>query len=409
VTLQKQTTSLGGNFGNIADQIPSLKNAPMTNQTFNFTGDWEFILELPELVAYFSETSTSSHDPIKKIRVEIQDDLSENPDPNLEQLNTLQYILENQKLIAEKACIKVLEQMPQIIRDYNLEAERDHENLTIDDIKELVRVTSVYIQIDIKEGYAYYDLFCNCQWDEEHGLNLLFWKDNPIWMGQSDGSSGWEAIKDNGTYDQVVAAQKNFVPAKPKLFVPHPKYGKLKPSQEFANKSYALNLMRQNMYVEFIEYINQSDTEQGKLQELFRDALQSNRTEIIQFLEPKVKLDGLIHWFWKSSSIIDYLLKKGVSINETDHYQKTILAKAMFEFRYLLTIREEYKLRNPGATISNEHIEKCKQDILWLISKGADVNHKSIESAYAFSSNQYDSKKLIEEMKDLLRPFQTTR
>ncbi|MBK6525163.1 MAG: hypothetical protein IPG07_06145 [Crocinitomicaceae bacterium] len=64
-------------------------------------------------------------------------------------------------------------------------------------------------------------------------------------------------------------------------------------------------------------------------------------------------------------------------------------------------------MRNPGATISNEHIEKCKQDILWLISKGADVNHKSIESAYAFSSNQYDSKKLIEEMKDLLRPFQT--
>ncbi|MBK7184288.1 MAG: hypothetical protein IPH89_16050 [Bacteroidetes bacterium] len=54
----------------------------------------------------------------------------------------------------------------------------------------------------------------------------------------------------------------------------------------------------------------------------------------------------------------------------------------------------------------NVQIEKCKEDILWVISKGADANHKSIEDAYGFSSNQYDSKILIEEMKDVLRPFQ---
>ena len=379
----------------------------MAQSNFNFTGDWEFNLELPEFSAYFSEASNPHYYPNKNLRIEIQDDLSENPDPKPEQLKTLQYILENQKIIVEKACQKVLEEMPQIIHNYNLEDERDYENLTIDDIKERIQITSICIQLDTKDGYAYYDLFGNCRWDDEHGLNLLFWKDKPIWFGQIDGSSGWEAIKDNGTYEQVKEAQKNFVRTKPKLFVPHPKYGKLKPSHQAANKYYPLDLMRQNLYDEFINHINQSQYEQSKLQELFREALQDNRKEIIEFLLPKVKLNGLIHWFHKSPNIIEYLLEKGVSIDELDHYQKTILAKTMFNLRHVLTTRAEYKLRNPDADFSNTHIEKAKQDVLWLISQGADANHKSIESAYAFSSNQYDSKILIEEMKDVLRPFQS--
>ncbi|MBK9590630.1 MAG: hypothetical protein IPO32_03685 [Crocinitomicaceae bacterium] len=129
----------------------------------------EFNLELPEFSAYFSEASNPHYYPNKNLRIEIQDDLSENPDPKQEQLKTLQYILENQKIIVEKACQKVLDEMPQIIHNYNLDDERDYENLTIDDIKERIQITSICIQVDTKEGYAYYDLF---------------------------GNSGWEAIKD---------------------------------------------------------------------------------------------------------------------------------------------------------------------------------------------------------------------
>lgn len=381
----------------------------MVQSNFNFTGDWEFNLEFPEFSAYFSETNNPHYYPSKNLQIEIQDDLSENPDPNPEQLKTLQYILENQKAIAENACKKGLEEMPQIIHDYNLEDERDYEGLTIDDIKERIQITKIYIQLDAKEGFAYYDLLGNCRWDEEHGLNLLFWKDNPLWFGQIDGSSGWEAMKDNGTYDDIDEAQKNFVIEKPKLYLPHPKYGKLKPSQEFANKYYALDLMRQNFYAEFIEHINQSQQDQSKLQDLFREALQNNRTEIIEFLLPKVKLNGLIHWFYKSQKIIEFLLEKGVSIDEPNYYQKTILAIWMFDLRHLLTTRETNKLYNRDNNNLNVQIEKCKDDILWVISKGADVNHKSIEDAYGFSSNQYDSKILIEEMKDVLRPFQSTK
>ncbi|MBK7184285.1 MAG: hypothetical protein IPH89_16035 [Bacteroidetes bacterium] len=168
----------------------------MTNPSFNFTGDWEFNLEFPEFTACFSETSNPYYYPSKNLRIEIQDDISENPDPNPEQLKTLQYILEHQKEIAERACKKVLEEIPQIIRDYNLEDERDYEDLTIDDIKERIQITKIHIQLNAKEGFAYYDLLGNCRWDEEHGLNLLFWKDNALCSCRARG----EKTKERGTF-----------------------------------------------------------------------------------------------------------------------------------------------------------------------------------------------------------------
>lgn len=378
----------------------------MENSKFIFNGDWEFTLDTPDFLGYFANERKDIHNSLKKLRVEIQDELTENPDPSPMQLRTLEYFLENQEVIAAQVCQKVLDEMPEIIRSYNLENESEFQDLTINDIKSLIEIRTIYIHPDTKEGFAYYDLSGNCKWDEEHGLSILFWKDKPIWIGQIDGSSSWEALKDNGTYEEVLEKQKNVVLEKPKLFESHPKYGKLKPSQRFANENYPSNLLRQNLYNEFIDHINQSNYDQSKLQELFRQSLQENRTEIIEFLMPKVNLNGLIHWFHKSQNIIDFLLEKEVSINETDHYEKTILAKAMFDLRYQLATLAEYKLRNPDAELSKDNIEKSKQFILWLVSKGADPNHKSIESAYAFSSNQYDSKVLIEEMKNVLRPFQ---
>lgn len=378
----------------------------MEQSNFTFSGDWEFTLNTPDFFGYFANERKDTHNSIMKLRVEIQDELNENPDPSPEQLSTLDYFLENQELIAAQSCQKVLAEMPQIISLYNLENEKEYQNLSMVDIKSLIEISSLYIHPDTKEGFAYYDLTGNCKWDEEHGLSILFWKDKPIWMGQIDGSSGWEALKDNGTYDEVLEKQKNVVLEKPKLFESHPKYGKLKPSQRFANEYYPSNLLRQNLYNEFIDHINQSNYDQSKLQELFRQSLQENRAVIIEFLMPKVNPSGLIHWFHKSQNIIDFLLENGVSINETDHYEKNILAKAMFDLRYQLTTLAENKLRNPDTEPSKDNIEKSKQFILWLVSKGADVNHKSIESAYAFSSSQYDSNALIEEMKDVLRPFQ---
>lgn len=65
-----------------------------------------------------------------------------------------------------------------------------------------------------------------CNWDEEHGLNILFHKDRIISFGEIDGGSTYEAEKDNGTLntDSNRHLQRN----RPQRYSPHPKYNKLK-------------------------------------------------------------------------------------------------------------------------------------------------------------------------------------
>ena len=52
---------------------------------FQFNGDWEFPIKLDAFEGYL--------DNGKDLLIRFEDGFSDNPDPNLEQLNTLRYLM----------------------------------------------------------------------------------------------------------------------------------------------------------------------------------------------------------------------------------------------------------------------------------------------------------------------------
>ena len=117
-------------------------------------------------------------------------------------------------------------ELKEILVNYGLEAEEEYLKLSSEKIKNLIGISTIFIKIISKEGYSYFDISGGCNWDEEHGLNLLFHKDRVISFGSIDGGSIYEAEKDNGTYQPNDNDNDDLKREKPRKYLPHPMYNK---------------------------------------------------------------------------------------------------------------------------------------------------------------------------------------
>jgi hypothetical protein len=215
-------------------------------QEFEFDGNWTFEVDLSAFAGFQSRNSAytsidSESASTGTITIEIEDDLTENPDPYPAQINAIKFIFKNQDAIVNSILQRALVEMPDIIINYGLTHEEAYQNLTIETLRSLIGFNSISIQIPSKDDVSYFDVMGGCNWDEEHGLNVLMHKVRTITMGGIEGNSYWDALKDNGTYETVSnSPDEKSIPTK---YKPHPKYNKLKPSQEFANETFEHSLI----------------------------------------------------------------------------------------------------------------------------------------------------------------------
>ncbi len=72
------------------------------------------------------------------------------------------------------------------------------------DFKEYISLDAVRILGMEKEDSAYVHWLFSCSWDIEHGFIMVTHKDRVIEIGQDD--DPWKLYKDNGTYEQEMAA-----------------------------------------------------------------------------------------------------------------------------------------------------------------------------------------------------------
>jgi hypothetical protein len=365
----------------------------MNKQNFKFDGNWEYNIELP-LMSGFQErngayTSVSSDKSnCGSFRLEFEDDLSDNPDPYAEQLNTLNYIFENQEKIAELIITRTLSELEQIKLDYGLENEEEYQNLDRQKIKSLIGISSILIKIVAKDGFSYFDISGGCNWDEEHGLNMLFHKDRIISFGGIDGGSTHEAEKDNGTSNND--PDRHLQREKPKRYLPHPKYNKLKPSHKFANETYEYTLISFGYNDDFVQGVENGEIEvNGKWISQNKTWLEAacwfKNNELVKYLlSKKAEIRYALHQcvgYGNNPEGLELLLQNGADINTQYGNGNTVLFEVVNSMESYYRATNYYlSIDRPDLITKDNHeiFESTKVRVRDLIKRGADPFIKNV-------------------------------
>lgn len=331
----------------------------LLNKKYCWDGYWETCYLLSEF------------NPDEEIDIQFEDELSEEPEPKMAQLNAMTFIINNQIKILSSLYNSFLAEYDKwkVIYEDHLPVMR-----TACDVKDHIKISSIYIDIPEKNGQAYIGYCGSCSWDDEHGIGFYTHNLDVLEIGESSvGFSGvWNAYKDLGIEKQIefeIEENKNN-PKFPKIYKPHHTYG-LKPSQEEANKGYYYHLIERGFNEAFINHFNQGDinteTRTGYINISFLErACQINNNEIVEFLLSKnpIETKGCLKQacYNLNLPIIKMLVEHGIDINEQDEWFK------------------DYPIQNVISSIgrlvsNNESQEKYLQalnTLKWMLNNGAN-------------------------------------
>jgi hypothetical protein len=393
----------------------------MNRQNFEFNGDWEYKIELPMLSGFQERngayTSISNDKPNTGLfKLELEDDLTDNPDPYPEQLNTLNFIFDNQEIIAKSIIDRTLTELEEIKINYGLENEEEYQNLNEQKVKSLIGISSIHIKIISKDGFSYFDISGGCNWDEEHGLNILFHKDSVISFGEIDGGSTYEAEKDNGTFDKE--SNRHLQRKKPQKFNPHPKYNKLKPLQKSANDTYELTLISYGYNEDFIKGVENGEINiNGKWESQNTTYLEAacwhKNNQLVEYLLGKrAEIRYALHQcvgYGNNPEALEMLLQNGADINAQYGNGNTIIFEIVNNMEGFYRANTYYKSINKLDLMTPENIEKfeaLKLKVKDLIKRGADPFIKNIYGYSCFeimrNSDEESRKELNEFLKQCL-------
>jgi hypothetical protein len=390
----------------------------MNSKYFEFDGNWEYKIELPQLAGFQerkgSYTSISFDLPNQgSFNLEFEDDISDNPEPTVDQFNTLDYIFNNQELILNAIIERTLVELPNILINYDLVDEEEYQNLNKEKVKKLIGLSTIYIKLIAKENYSYFDIIGGCNWDEEHGLNILFHKSRIISFSDENGGSIYEAEKDNGT--DVKNRNFQFPKTFPKKYIPHPKYNKLKPSQIKANDSFEYSLILNHFNKEFIAAIENKEIQiNGICKILGRTYLETacwfNNNDIVEFLLNKnAEIGDALHQsivYNNNEVAMKLLLKKGANINVKSGNGNTVLFETIKSMESYLRAETHYTEINRIDLLTDENIEILKilkNRILYLIKNGADLEIKNLYGYNCFDLTQNSDELTKKAMTDFLK------
>lgn len=385
---------------------------------FKFNGDWEYTIELPMLSGFQERngayTSVSSGKPNAGLfKLEFEDDLTDNPDPYPQQLNALNFILENQEKISQAIITRALTEIEEIKINYGLENEEEYQNLSEQKIRSLIGISSILIKIISKDGFSYFDISGGCKWDEEHGLNILFHKDRAISFGGIDGSSTHDAEKDNGTADKEV--NRHLQKEKPQKYSPHPKYNKLKPSQKAANETYELTLISNGYNADFIKGVESGEINiNGKWESQDKTYLEAacwyKNNQLVEYLlDKKAEIRYALHecvGYGNNPEALEMLLQNGANINAQYGNGNTVLFEVVDSMEGFYRASTYYKSIKRLDLITRENIEifeEQKLKIKDLIKKGADPFIKNFYGQSCFDIMRNSDEESRKEVNEFLK------
>lgn len=147
---------------------------------------------------YTSKDIEDTSNGLTKVYIEGKE-IDQNKIVTLEQINALKYLLENSDKVKDIILNRLLSEMPELKEIYE---DLIPDIKKIEDFKDYVGLSNVYLMTSDKDGYAYTGFELGCDWDEEHGIGIMMHKDRVIDIGDADiAFASWITFEDNGTIE----------------------------------------------------------------------------------------------------------------------------------------------------------------------------------------------------------------
>ena len=372
---------------------------------FEFNGDWVIKLNLEK----FNQSS---------IDLRIIDQKNYKPDPSDEQLNTIEYLLENQDKVLEALC-KSIDTINKQYAEWCGEDDWYTDNLTIHNLDSVFVITGIEILVEHKGNHAYIQFDGAYEGDPEHGLMLVLHKCKLIGFNQmfEEVKEIYSDLGDAGNkFRDFDIKHQNF--GEDRIHTPLPKYGKYKPWQLDATERHFENLIRTGKNEEFIVELEKSNFDINFKfpffdRSLLETAIRNNNIPIINYLfqNGADRSDSLMNCS-SNQDTIKCLIENGISIDVICYDGMNRLGNEIKNFLWHISSLRHYKDSIPESTLKS--IELSKEQMRFYIDLGANPNHidkdgNDYKSIISKRFNRYDEEhlkkhKVYEVLEDILIP-----
>lgn len=346
---------------------------------FEFIGDWSFNAQLDTLSKidsdywHFNEKRKEHTELLAKglVPLTIVDKRDYNPEPLPEQTLALNFLLSNESKLVNAITECFIEK----INPYYVEAcgEDDWIPLSLNqsNLGELLRITSIRITKESKNGVAYTIFEFEYRGDEEHGISVVLNETRLVGF-DGVGDLGFDIInKDLGNvgpvdYDKLVEESKF---GSDMVHKPLGQYGKFKPWQLDSTEDYFSKLLRNKENDRLIEEIKTNNWDinlrfPSLNKNLVDLAAYANNIEAIEYLISngadfsKSILECTDYYIKKEA--IKCLVANGANVDELNYWDVTPLHNEILNYVGALHNKKE------------EEIEAYKDKLQFYVSVGSN-------------------------------------
>jgi len=319
------------------------------------------------------------------INLKIIDKKNYEPDPLDEQINSIEYIINNQEKVLEDLCAS-FNTINKRYGEYSGEHGWYPDVLTVNNLGSIFYISEVVILVEHKDEKSYVQFNGEYAGDYEHGLILAMHNGKLIGSNQQGEDVYSEIYNDLGDerdkFRDFNIAHQEF--GKNQVHQPIPKYGKHKPWQLDVTEEYLENLIRANKVEEFISEFKKSNIDVNFRfpfidRSLIEIAVYNNNTDIINYLiENGAQAESsLIKCTYRNSfnsDTINCLIKNGISIDTITYEGMTPLGLEVKNFIWRIGSLIHYKEGDSRIESTNTEIGKSKERIQFYIDIGANPN-----------------------------------
>jgi hypothetical protein len=352
---------------------------------FTFNGDWEFKLNLNDFFNSNLRWRLNMDPQNAKPNVKIVDLKSYDPDPLKEQINTINFIINNESRVLEAICKALVP----INNDYGERCGQYDwfpERLTAENLGEVLLIQEISILKEHKDDQAYYELSCGYKGDEEHGLIIVMHGVQLFdysAIGEMDYINLYKDLGERAKIFIEINKIENEFQA-PQMQKVLPKYGKYKPWQKELLVEYLSKLLRTKENEKLKEIISRGEYKVKHRIDFYNRNLVDLAAHYgnIEMIEYAISKGGdfsramlYCSGTHLKKDVVECLVKHGASVDILHWRGETALNQAITKCSSAMFSAKRNKDRDENTYNKAVYeLEKQKDRIQFYLSMGANPN-----------------------------------
>ncbi len=389
---------------------------------FTFNGDWEFKLDLKTIFNSNLKWRENMDQQYAIPNVKIVDYKTYDPDPLPEQLNTLNYIINNEEKVLESTC-KALNPINQDYGERCGMYDWFPKDLNPENLGKVLLIQEISILREHKDDFSYYELSCGYKGDEEHGLVIVMHGQRLMEydaIGEVDYGNLYKDLGERAKLfiEKNILENEFQVPQMQKVL---PKYGKYKPWQKELLADYISQLLRTNENEKLKEIISSGEYDiNHRIDDYNRNFVDlTAHCGNIEMIEYAIGRGGdfskamlYCSGAYLKKDVVECLVKHGASVDVFHWRGETALQQAIAScssamFRVKRTKDRDENTYNKAL----EELEVQKDRVQFYLSMGANPNNLNTkgEDYKTFLSKMWkaapeEGNRLIKDIEELIEP-----